>query len=76
MKDSSDLGGCYPKTLLAVLYCYKRLFTTACMGCKRFFLKNKKKAMFFKKSTYLIALLYSDLLFAGASGRFEAFSAS
>ena len=32
--------------------------------------------MFLKKSAYLIALLYSDLLFARVSGRFEAFSAS
>ena len=47
MKDSSDLGGCYPKTLLAVL-CYKRLFTKACMGCKRFFLKKKKCYVFEK----------------------------
>ena len=47
MKDSSDLGGCYPKTLLAVL-CYKRLFTKACMECKRFFLKKKKCYVFEK----------------------------
>ena len=48
MKNSSDLGGYYPKTLLAVL-CYKRLFTKACMGCKRFFLKERKNVMFVNK---------------------------
>ena len=45
------------------------------MGCKRFFLKQRKNVMFLNKLTYLIALLYS-LLFARVSGRFEAFSAS
>ena len=50
---------------------YFTLFTKACMGCKRFYLKERKNVMFLNKSTYLIALLYS-LLFACVSGRFEA----
>ena len=29
--------------------CYKRLFTKACMGCKRFFLKERKNVMFLNK---------------------------
>ena len=45
------------------------------MGCKRFFLKERKNVIFKIKSTYLIALLYS-LLFARVLGRFEAFSTS
>ena len=50
---------------------YKGLY-----GIQTVFLKREKKCIFFKiKSTYLIALLYS-LLFARASGRLEAFSAS
>ena len=45
------------------------------MGCKRFFLKEKKYVMFLNKiDLYLIALLYS-LLFARVSGRFETFPA-
>ena len=60
---------------LQAVLCYKRLFTKVCMGCKRFFLKERKNDFFKIKSTYLIALLYS-LLFARVSGRFEAFSAS
>ena len=44
------------------------------MGCKRFFLKERKNDFFKIKSTDLIALLYS-LLFARVSGHFEAFSA-
>ena len=34
--------------LWAVL-CYKRLLTKACMGCKRFFLKERKNVMFLNK---------------------------
>ena len=31
---------------LRVVLCYKRLFTKACIGCKRFFLKERKNVMF------------------------------
>ena len=41
------------------------------MGCKRFFLKERKMLCLSVKSTYLIALLYS-LLVARVSGRFKA----
>ena len=34
---------------LRVVLCYKRLFTRACMGCKRFFLKERKNVMFLNK---------------------------
>ena len=34
---------------LRVVLCYKRLFTKACMGCKRFFLKERKNVMFLNK---------------------------
>ena len=33
---------------LACERCYKRLFTKACMGCKRFSLKERKKRYVFK----------------------------
>ena len=62
---------------LRAVLCYKRIFTSlkACMGCKRFFLKEKKYVMFLNKiDLYLIALLYF-LLFARVSGRFETFPA-
>ena len=32
---------------LQVVLCYKRLFIKACMGCKQFFLKERKNVMFF-----------------------------
>ena len=34
---------------LACERCYKRLFTKACMGCKRFSLKERKNVMFLNK---------------------------
>ena len=34
---------------LRAVLCYKRLFTKACMGCKRFFLKERKNVMFVNK---------------------------
>ena len=34
---------------LRAVLCYKRLFTKACMGCKRFFLKERKHDMFLSK---------------------------
>ena len=34
---------------LRAVLCYKRLFIKACMGCKRFFLKERKNVMFFNK---------------------------
>ena len=34
---------------LRAVLCYKRLFTKACMGCKRFFLKGKKCYFFLNK---------------------------
>ena len=34
---------------LRAVLCYKRLFTKACMGCKRFFLKERKNVMFLNK---------------------------
>ena len=34
---------------LQAVLCYKRLFTKACMGCKRFFLKERKNVMFLNK---------------------------
>ena len=70
-RPSSLQEGGRDSSLRAVL-CYERIFTKACMGCKRFFLKERKKSCFYIKSTCLIALLYS-LLFARVSGRFEAF---
>ena len=33
---------------LRAVLCYKRTFTKACMGCKRFFLKERKKCYVFK----------------------------
>ena len=44
---------------LRVVLCYKRLFTKACMGCKRFFLKERKNVMFLNK----IYLPYCLVLF-------------
>ena len=42
---------------LRAVLCYKRLFTKACMGCKRFFLKGRKNVMFLnstaKRKTFL-----------------------
>ena len=34
---------------LRAVLCYKRLFTKACMGCKRFSLKERKTVMFLNK---------------------------
>ena len=34
---------------LRAVLCYKRTFTKACMGCKRFFLKERKNVMFLNK---------------------------
>ena len=34
---------------LRAVLCYKRLFTKACMGCKQFFLKERKNVMFVNK---------------------------
>ena len=34
---------------LRAVLCYKRLFIKACMGCKQFFLKERKNVMFFNK---------------------------
>ena len=34
---------------LRVVLCYKRLFIKACMGCKQFFLKERKNVMLFNK---------------------------
>ena len=34
---------------LRAVLCYKRLFTKACMGCKRFFLKERKNVTFVNK---------------------------
>ena len=34
---------------LRAVLCYKRLFTKACMGCKRLFLQERKNAMFLNK---------------------------
>ena len=72
--DPSSLYERGRDSCLRAVLCYKRLFTKACMGCKRFFLKDRKKC--YRSDFNLIALLYS-LLFACVSGRFfEAFSAS
>ena len=46
---------------LLVVLCYKQLFTKARMGCKWFFLKERKYVMFLNKiDLYLIALLYAS----------------
>ena len=34
---------------LRAVLCYTRLFTKACMACKRFFLKERKNVMFLNK---------------------------
>ena len=34
---------------LRAVLCYKRLYTKACMGCKLFFLKERKNVMFLNK---------------------------
>ena len=34
---------------LRAVLCYKQLFTTACMRCKQFFLKERKNVMFLNK---------------------------
>ena len=47
-----------------------------CVGCKRFFLKEKKNVMFLSKIDLLYCLVVFFVLFARVSGRFEAFSAS
>ena len=44
---------------LRAVLCYNRLFTKACMGCKRFFLKERKNVMFVNK----IELLYCLVVF-------------
>ena len=65
--DPSSLYERGRDSCLRAVLCYKRLFTKACMGCKRFFLKERKKC--YRSDFNLIALLYS-LLFACVSGRF------
>ena len=62
---------------LREVLCYKRLFTRACVECKRFFLKRRKTVMFLNKiySPYCLVVFF-NLLFARVSDRFEAFSAS
>ena len=60
---------------LRAVLCYKRLFTKACIECKRFFLKKRKNVMFLKKIDLPYCLVvFFNLLFARVSGRFEAFS--
>ena len=36
-------------SFLRAVLCYERLFTKVCMGCKRFFLKERKNVMFLNK---------------------------
>ena len=49
--------------IMSVL-CYKRLFTKACMGCKRFFLKARKNVMFLNKSDVPYCLVVSFVVFS------------
>ena len=44
---------------LRAVFCYKRIFTKACIGCKRFFLKERENGMFLNK----IDLPYCLVLF-------------
>ena len=57
-RPSSLQEGGRDSSLRAVL-CYERIFTKACMGCKRFFLKERKKVMFLHK----IDLPYCPVVF-------------
>ena len=43
------LQECGRDSCLPAVLCYKRLFTKACMGCKRFFFKERKNDMFLNK---------------------------
>ena len=45
---------------LRVVLCYKRLFTRACVECKRFFLKRRKTVMFLNKiySPYCLVVFF------------------
>ena len=45
--SSQQERGC--DSCLRAVLCYKRLFTKVCMGCKRFFLKERKNVMFLNK---------------------------
>ena len=45
----SSLQERWRDSCLRAVLCYKRLFTKACMGCKRFFLKERKNVMFLNK---------------------------
>ena len=46
--DPSSLQERGRDSCLQAVLCYKRLFTKACMGCKRFFLKERKDCYVFK----------------------------
>ena len=54
---------------LRAVLCYKRLFTKACMGCKRFFLKERKNVMFLNK----INLPYCFVVFFVVCSRLRPF---
>ena len=45
---------------LRAVLCYKRLFTKACMGYKRFYLKERKNDMFLNKIdlTYCLVVFF------------------
>ena len=46
------------------------------MGCKRFFLKERKNVMFLNKINLPYCFVVFFVVLARVSGRFEAFSAS
>ena len=54
---------------LRAVLCYKRLFTKVCMGCKRFFLKEKKNVFFSNK----INLPYCFVVFFVVCSRLRPF---
>ena len=54
---------------LACEWCYKQLFTKVCMGCKRFFLKERKNVFFLNK----INLPYCFVVFFVVCSRLRPF---
>ena len=48
---------------LRAVLCYKRLFTKACMGCKRFFLKERRNVMFLNKIDVFYCLVVIFVLY-------------
>ena len=69
--DPSSLKARGRDSCLRAVLCYKRIFRSlkACMGCKRFFLKEKKHVMFLNK----IDLFYCLVVFFVVSLRLRPF---